>query len=284
MATVRKFMFENDFDAVAGAAAGSASARPDAPAKAAAKSSAKPSAKEAAQAAPPEPVEPPPPPEPTFSEAELKAAAAKARAEGQRSGEAKGRAAAAAEAEQRSAAALESIAGQIAALQAGLAHDRAAILADASALALAILRKMLPEFSRRGGIAEIEAALEQCLRDQRHEARLVARVAPDLVPLLEPGLTALSAKTAFEGRLFLIPDDRLGPADCAIEWADGGLERHADALWGEIAAALDRCLSLQGVAPSPPPEAAAAPASRTDEVEPAGNLAAASDAEAMRSE
>jgi flagellar assembly protein FliH len=276
---VRKFLFENDFDAVAGAAAGSAAARPDAPAKAAAKSPAKTPAKEAV---PPAPVEPPPPPEPSFSEAELKAAVDKARAEGQRSGEAKGRAAAAAEAEQRSAAALEAIVGQVTALQAGLAHDRAAVLADASALALAILRKMLPEYSRRGGIAEIETVLEQCLRDQRHEPRLVARVAPDLVPLLEPRLGALNARTAFEGRLFLIPDDRLGPADCVIEWADGGLERHADALWGEITAALERCLRLQGVTPSPAPGSAAV--TTTDEVEPAGNLAAASDAEAMRSE
>src|SRR5690606_8855129 len=212
----------------------------------------------------------------------------------------KGRETAKAEIEQRIAAALDSVLAQVTTLQAECATDRQAILGDATALAMAILRKMLPEFSRRGGLAEIESVIERCLRDQRREPRLVARVTPDLLPALEPRMAALSANAAFEGRLFLIADERLGPADCTVEWADGGMERHADAIWADISATLDRCLGLQGIAPSAAPDTtsgasnAAAPTDVaaddtsdndiSDTQNDAGNLAAARVAEDMRSE
>lgn len=234
--SVRKFMFDHDFDAETGAEAPSA-ARPAAKAK--------PTVKE--PSVPAEPAPPPPPPAPTFSEAELKAATDKARAEGQKAGEAKGRNAAKAEIEQRAATALQSIADDVVALQRRFAADRQAILSDASALALAILKKVLPEFSRRGGLAEIEALLARGLLEQRREPRLVARVSPDLAPELEPRINALSADAGFEGRLYIIADDRLGVTDCTLEWADGGMERHADAIWAEVSAALERCLTLQGI-------------------------------------
>lgn len=302
MTSVRKFMFETDFDAPSvNGPAGAASASAALAAKA--------KAKAAALKEPPAPVEPPPPPPPpapTFSEGELKAATDKARKDGQTAGEARGRDAARAEIEQRIAAALDAIVAQVTALQTQFATDRQAILADATSLAMAILRKMLPEFSRRGGLTEIETVIDGCLRDQRREPRLVARVAPDLLPALEPRMAALSANAAFEGRLFLIADERMGPADCTVEWADGGMERHADAIWADISAALDRCLGLQGIEPTPAPDAepvAEAPQNAAADANPAeidapdtdaadtdteerdaGNLAPASDADAMRSE
>ena len=241
MSSVRKFMFDTDFDApsVNGPAGGEArsAARPAAKAK--------PTAKE--PPAPVEPAPPPPPPAPTFSEAELKAATDKARAEGQKAGETKGRNAAMAEIEQRVAITLQGIADDVVQLQSQFAADRQAILGDASLLALAILKKMLPELSRRGGLAEVEAQLARCLLEQRREPRLVARVSPEFAPLLEPRIAALSATAGFEGRLQVTADDRLGPTDCAVEWADGGMERHAEEIWAEVSGALERCLVLQGI-------------------------------------
>jgi flagellar assembly protein FliH len=241
--SVRKFMFETDFDALPVADAGSA-------ARAEAKHPLfKPKAKEPPPP-PAEPAPPPPPPEPTFSEAEVKAASDKARAEGTKAGEAKGRATAMAEIEQRIASALTAMQGQVTAMQQDAATDRATILSEATTIALAILEKMLPAYTRQGGLAEIEAVLTRCLLDQRREQRLVVRVSPDLLPALEPRIQGLSGETGFEGRLFLIADERLGAADCSVEWADGGLERHADAIWRDVSAALDRCLALQGI-PAP---------------------------------
>ena len=230
MKTVRKFLFDNDFDA------GS-----DAPAQKVVRKKAE------APVEPSPPPPPPPPPEPTFTEAELAAAIAEATAKGFKDGQAKGRTEAQAQVEAQIANALSAIGKQTAAMAAGLAQDRAAILGEAAGLALAMMRKLLPEFSRRGGLAEVEATIERCLVDQRREKRLNIRVPADLLPLLQAKIADLAAEKHFEGRTNLIGDPALQGASCLIEWADGGLERHGDAIWRDVSAALDRCLVTQGI-------------------------------------
>ncbi|MBL8708670.1 MAG: hypothetical protein JNL25_05725 [Rhodospirillaceae bacterium] len=238
MTTVRKFLFENDFDV-----------DPEVEAKVAARAAQRQARAAAEVAAVDAPVETPaPPPEPTFSQRDLDAASAAGREQGLKEGEATARAAAKKEVEQRIATALGTIGQQIIQLQTDVAMDRSAILGDAATLAMAMLRRMLPEFSRRGALAEVEAVIERCLIDQRREPRLVVRAAPDLVPLLEARIAGLTAEKGFEGRVALVADDRLSETDCSVEWADGGMQRHADKIWQDIAAALDRCLTLQGVA------------------------------------
>ncbi len=39
---------------------------------------------------------------------------------------------------------------------------------------------------------------------------------------------------AYEGKVVILGDADLGPSDCRIEWADGGIERDVRALWEEI--------------------------------------------------
>src|SRR5688572_8740387 len=120
--SVRKFMFETDFDAPTGTGSGKSAPTSDKSASGKTGSAKSKSAvKETAPVEPPPP--PPPPPEPTFTAAEVKAAADKARAEGQQAGEAKGRETAKAEIEQRVALTLESIAAEVTALQTQFATD-----------------------------------------------------------------------------------------------------------------------------------------------------------------
>lgn len=234
MTTVRRFLFDNDFDA--------AQAAP----------------RNVVRKAKPEPAAvvepPPPPPEPTFSEAEMAAAVAEARAAGLKEGLAKGKADGKAEAQAQTeaqiAAALASIGSQVAAMSANLSLDRATLLSEAAGLALAMARKMLPEFSRRGGLVEVEKTIEQCLVDQRRESRLNVRVPADLLPVLETKIDKIAANKHFEGRINLLADAGLTGASCRIEWADGGLERRADSVWQEVSAALDRCLATQGIVPA----------------------------------
>jgi flagellar assembly protein FliH len=230
--TVRKFLFDNDFDAGSGTPTQNVVRK-----------------KVEAPAEPPPPPPPPPPPEPTFSEAELAAAVADAKAKGFKDGQAKGRAEAQAQIEAQIAGALGSIGGQVTAMSAALAQDRSVILAEAAGLAQAMMRKLLPEFSRRGGLAEVEATIERCLVDQRREKRLNIRVPADLLPALQAKIADLAAEKHFEGRANLIGDPALQGTSCLIEWADGGLERHGDAIWRDVSAALDRCLVTQGIEP-----------------------------------
>ncbi|WP_374652609.1 hypothetical protein [Dongia sp.] len=231
MKTVRKFLFENDFDA----------------APVPARSAVRKAKTETPPAEPPPP--PPPPPEPTFSEAELAAAVAEAKAKALKEGQAKGKADAQAQIEAQIASALGNIGKEVAAMVANTARDRAAILGEAAGLALAMTRKMLPELTRRGGLAEIEATIARCLVDQRREKRLNIRVPAELLPALMGKIEAMAVEKHFEGRANLIGDAGLDGASCQIEWADGGLERQADAIWRDVSAALDRCLATQGIEP-----------------------------------
>src|SRR3546814_1221045 len=67
---------------------------------------------------------------------------------------------------------------------------------------------------------------------------MTVRVAPNLVPEIEQRLKAAVASAGFEGRLVVAADAALGPADCGIDWGDGGAERDMDGLWREIDAAI----------------------------------------------
>lgn len=243
MKTVRKFLFETDFDD-ADSAAPQALAR-----KAKAETAA------VVEAPPP----PPPPPEPTFSEAELEAARSAAHAKGLKEGIARGRSEAQAQIESQIVATLTTLINQVAVLKAELTMDRAAILGEAASLALAMTRKMLPEFTRRGALTEVQAVIERCLVDLRREPRLSARVPLALLPELDAKIASLAAGKGFEGRLALVGDESLTGASCRIEWSDGGLERQGDAIWHQISAALDRCLTLQGITQAPDPSPAPAP-------------------------
>lgn len=240
MKTVRKFLFETDFDDADSAAPQSLARK------------AKSEADAVVEASPP----PPPPPEPTFSEAELAEARGAAHAKGLKEGIAKGRSEAQAQIESQIASTLTALNNQVAVLKAELAMDRAAILGEAASLAMAMTRKMLPEFTRRGALTEVEAVIERCLVDLRREPRLTARIPMALLPELEAKIASLTAGKGFEGRMGLVGDDSLSGASCRIEWADGGLERHGDAIWHQVSAALDRCLTLQGITQAPAPTAA----------------------------
>src|SRR3546814_15298785 len=80
---------------------------------------------------------------------------------------------------------------------------------------------------------------------------MTVRVAPNLVPEVEQRLEAAVASAGFEGRLVVAADAALGPADCGIDWGDGGAERDMDGLWREIDAAVADLLAPHGAAFGP---------------------------------
>ena len=44
----------------------------------------------------------------------------------------------------------------------------------------------------------------------------------------------------FSGRVVVVAEARIGPADARIEWADGGVERNTEQVWQEIEAIIER--------------------------------------------
>jgi flagellar assembly protein FliH len=218
VAVVRKFTFDNDFDAPRAAA-------PE-----------------------PEPeivvedLPPPPPPAPTFSEEELQAAVAEARRTALAEGQAKGKADATAQNERQTAAALNAIGQHFAKIDGEVKAASEQLRETSLELSLAMVRRLFPEFARQHGLEEVKELLGRCLDNLRTEPRFTVKVATDQAEVLKNEVEALAQSRGFEGRIVVAADESLKPGDCRIEWSQGGMIRSADEIWKAIEAAMEQAL------------------------------------------
>lgn len=189
-----------------------------------------------------------PPPEPTFTGAEVEAA----RATGLEEGRAAALAEASAAVERQLAAATESLASGVPALLARDGEIRNDVERRAIELLRGVVARTFPVLAQRTSIDEIETLVTDCLREAFEEPRVVLRVPQRLFDPIRDRLGALAQQTGFAGKFVLLADDALGPADCRLEWADGGAERVTDRLAREIDAVLERALSTPPPAPETP--------------------------------
>jgi len=206
MASITKFQFGTDFDALAH------------------------------RSAPEEVDAPPSPPPPRFTEAELAAATAEAFERGR----AAGRSDADAATERRTADALAAIRAALDGI--APAHDRAmeGSRTDALRLAAALTRKLIPAMLQQNALAVVESLVNEILPRLVDEPRLVIRVNDTLIASLKGTIDDVAAHAGYRGHVILLGDDRLAEADCRIEWADGGAEHDTDRLMHEIETLVDR--------------------------------------------
>lgn len=208
----------------------------------------------------PEP-EPEPPPPPTFSEEEMESARAEAYVAG--------RTAALNDSASVTAQALADALAAVGRALNGLPPviaDAAAGISELSAhVAIELCRKMLPATADTFAIQEIETMLAEMMPHLVDQPRLVVRIHPRLAKEAEERLGPVVARSGFEGRLQIIEEANLAPADTRIEWADGGAERNTTRLWDAVDALAARTLPnfSRGVAtaaaPEPPPPVAEEP-------------------------
>lgn len=225
-ATVRKFLFDHDFD----------DARP------AKKPDPTPQA-----AAPPPPPPPAAPPPPTFSAADL----AKARTQGYQEGEKAGRAAgiqagkgeAEAQFNRQMQQALQKLADGVHALMVDRQDLEAARTRDPLLITLAIVRRLWPELVRRHGLDEIEALVASCLGDLTDEPKLMVRVHASVLDPVRERVETLARERGFEGRLVIAGHDRIPPGNCHVEWATGGALRDIEAALAQIEAIAGQLLT-----------------------------------------
>lgn len=101
-------------------------------------------------------------------------------------------------------------------------------------VAVTIARKIMPSHLNRHGLEEIESVISQVLSERTREPRLVVRVGESCFDELSSRITQLSEQNAYAGKVIVLAEDGLGPSDCRVEWADGGIERDTAALWQTI--------------------------------------------------
>jgi flagellar assembly protein FliH len=120
--------------------------------------------------------------------------------------------------------------------------------------ALAIARKILPDYTKRHGLEEIEALVAGIIGQMTSEPRLAVRINETQFESVDAGLKELSEKQGYAGKIVLVADATVAPDDCRIEWADGGIERNSAALWKHIASIVAPGIEMPEMTAAPAPE------------------------------
>jgi len=187
------------------------------------------------------------PVEPTFSRAELEAARAAAAEEARQAALAE----AATSLEKRLAETVDLLTAGVDALLAREEEIRHEAERQAMELLRAALARAFPALAAESPLVEIEAMIANSLVEVVDEPRIVLRVPNDLFDPLRQRIGAVAQRSGYGGKFVILADDTLGPADCRLEWADGGAERNLRRLGQAIDAALTR--TLAAAAPKPEP-------------------------------
>lgn len=183
--------------------------------------------------------EPEEPPEPTFTPLQVEEARKRGYAEGHRDGGEE----ASKSIEAETCRLLEAMGQELPRIAEAqtAANDR--LSRQAAEVAAAIARKFVPALLELNGSMEIEALVEQCLQYLIEQPKISVRVGARHAEAIEAHLRRMAEATGFDGRFIVEADDAMGPADCRIRWAGGGMERSAEAVWREIEASVSRYVS-----------------------------------------
>jgi flagellar assembly protein FliH len=120
------------------------------------------------------------------------------------------------------------------------------ILRDAILVAVAVVRKLHPEWARVYGLTEIEAVIRECLGHLDREMRVTIRSHPDELDAVKERIGKAVEAVGFEGKILCQPDPRIAAGDCRVEWGDGGAERNQSHVWTEVDRIVTAALSSFG--------------------------------------
>jgi flagellar assembly protein FliH len=179
------------------------------------------------------------PPEPTFSREELEAA----RQDGYAQGFAAGTEETSESIEASMVRLVETIAARLPELSTAQARANEELLRGGALLATTIARKILPAYTVRYGVEELDALVTQCLQTLIAQPKITIRVHRDNVAAITERMEAAVSASMFEGRFLVEGDETLDRSDCRISWQGGGLERREAEIWLQVEEAMDRFLT-----------------------------------------
>jgi flagellar assembly protein FliH len=178
-----------------------------------------------------------------------KAALAEAEARAYRNGvnaaEAKATAELKTEAERRSAASFERIAAALESLAGRLKAIEDRFEAESVEVAVAVARKLAPQLIAREPLAELTALATDCFGELLRAPHVVVRVNEGLYAAAREKLEDIARARGFEGRLVVLGEPEIPEGDCRIEWADGGLKRDRAATEAAIAEVVERYVCVR---------------------------------------
>ncbi len=105
---------------------------------------------------------------------------------------------------------------------------------EAAKLAFTIVGKLAPALVHQAPLTEIELLVNQCLKNNPMEPRLVIRVDDAILPTMEEKLDKIKRASGYHGQVVLISEPMAHISDCRVEWANGGAERDFNNLMSTI--------------------------------------------------
>ena len=163
---------------------------------------------------------------PTFSEEEVDAV----RQEGIATGREQGVSETLAGLEKSSSDALTMMVGKVETLFAIQEQTNTELSYDATALALAIVRKFFPTLNEESALNEVVLTVEQVLDRLINETGIRVKVNPGI----SEALTEKLMDQNLTEKLSVIADEKVNLGDCNIGWSSGTAKRNLAALMGEI--------------------------------------------------
>lgn len=115
-------------------------------------------------------------------------------------------------------------------------HDEQIISMEknATSLVMAIIRKLAPAIVADTPLKEIEALVQECMKNNPLEPRMVIRVNEQILPLLRRKIDTLQTTSDYHGQIVLISEPMANISDCRVEWIDGGAERDFEDLMKSV--------------------------------------------------
>lgn len=110
--------------------------------------------------------------------------------------------------------------------------------ADSVALALRVVKKLLPQFSHQYALPEIERVIVQSMTARKDEPRIAVTIPTAHLEALKGRVDAFAIEKGYAGKVILLADDALALTDCRVEWTDGGAERLYEKIFSQIEGAF----------------------------------------------
>lgn len=171
---------------------------------------------------------------PTITVVEHERRSADIEAVAHRNGFAAGQMQARNEAGERIALALTQIGDSMARLNNALAGIEAKLETEAVQVAFSVARKLAPELVAREPLTEMSALASECFRQLVSTPQISVAIGTDIFDATKEKLEDIARLRGFDGRLNVMADSAVGPGDCRIEWAEGGVTRDTAATLAAI--------------------------------------------------
>ncbi len=101
-------------------------------------------------------------------------------------------------------------------------------------MSVEIVKHILPTLEASQAQTVIEKFLQDNFANFCGEERLSFSFNPSMVRPASEIISKLAAQNDFEGKIAIHKDESLSPADCRVEWLNGGVERNSDKMLEKV--------------------------------------------------